>query len=30
VALGDTGRARVAEIEAVHERMALAVQGGSG
>jgi DNA-binding MurR/RpiR family transcriptional regulator len=30
VALGETGRARVAEIEAVHERMALAVQGGSG
>jgi DNA-binding MurR/RpiR family transcriptional regulator len=30
VALGEAGRARVAEIEAVHERMALAVQGGSG
>ena len=30
VALGDAGRARVAEIEAVHERMALAVQGGAG
>lgn len=30
VALGDAGRARVAEIEAVHERMALAVQGGVG
>ena len=29
VALGDTGRARVAEIEAVHERMAGVVQGGT-
>jgi DNA-binding MurR/RpiR family transcriptional regulator len=29
VALGETGRARVAEIEAVHERMAGAVQGGA-
>jgi hypothetical protein len=29
VALGDTGRARVAEIEAVHERMAGVVQGGA-
>jgi DNA-binding MurR/RpiR family transcriptional regulator len=29
VALGENGRARVAEIEAVHERMAGAVQGGA-
>ena len=29
VALGDAGRARVAEIEAVHERVAGVVQGGA-